>query len=357
MATLFVPKQPVSVQRPLSLRQRLEQLAVSGATGSALLVVLVSALHLLTPQRSGILALTQIFAPYLFLALVPLIPLICCKHTRLLRIALGMGGVVFGLRFGPSLVSWPPAVTPNTPQLSAISWNTYVDNRNTVVLTHTLADSGAGVVALQEFTYAHSGAIKANAELNRLYPWQIHIPGRADGMGLLSRYPILEQGRLDNPNLPDENPILWARLDIGAGRTLLAINAHPRPGRIGFLGDLPVPHDFEPSTRDAEIRFIHEFVTARLAEGESLLLMGDFNLTEREPAYRELVAGLQDAHAAAGVGTGHSWRPSRIMQSGFALIRIDYLLSSPQLRPLATTTDCTPRGGDHCIVRGVFELQ
>ncbi len=335
----------------------MERLAVAAATGSALLVVTLSALHLLAPQRSGILALTQIFAPYLFLVLVPLMPLVFCKQTRLLRFALAMCIVVFGVRFGTNLVSWPPKATPNVPHISVLSWNTYVDNRDTAMLTNTLVDSAAGVVALQEFTHTQSDAIHSDAELNRLYPWQILVPGGTDGMGLLSSYPILEQGRLDNPNLPDANPILWARLDVGGGRTLLVINAHPRPGRIGYMGKLPVPNDFEPSTRDAEIRYIREFVAPRLVQGEPLLLMGDFNLTDQESAYRELVAGLQDAHAAAGVGMGNTWRPSRIMQYGFALLRIDYLLSSPQLRPRATTTDCTPRGGDHCIVQSVFELQ
>jgi exonuclease III len=40
----------------------------------------------------------------------------------------------------------------------------------------------------------------------------------------------------------------------------------------------------------------------------------------------------------------------------FGLLRIDYLLSTPDLRPLHASADCTPRGSDHCIVRAEFEL-
>ena len=32
---------------------------------------------------------------------------------------------------------------------------------------------------------------------------------------------------------------------------------------------------------------------------KSLLLMGDFNVTEREPAYHDLAEGLQDAYRQA----------------------------------------------------------
>jgi exonuclease III len=39
------------------------------------------------------------------------------------------------------------------------------------------------------------------------------------------------------------------------------------------------------------------------------------------------------------------------------LLRIDYLLASPAVTPLSMTTDCTPRGSDHCLVRGRFEIK
>jgi endonuclease/exonuclease/phosphatase (EEP) superfamily protein YafD len=265
--------------------------------------------------------------------------------------------IIFATRFGPDWISLPARPTGTAPQIAVLSWNTYVDNRQPLSIPTTLRTSPATVVALQELTVAQSDAIRDDVELQRRYPWRMLVPGGADGMGLLSSHPILEQGRLNNPTLPDAFPALWARLNVGEGRSLLVVNAHPRPGRIGFRSDPPIPTDFDPTTRDAEIRYIHEFVALKLAQGERVLLMGDFNVTDREPAYRELVAGLQDAHAAVGIGPGHTWRHARIMHYGFALLRIDYLLASPDIRPLSATSDCTPRGGDHCIVQGVFELQ
>jgi hypothetical protein len=37
-----------------------------------------------------------------------------------------------------------------------------------------------------------------------------------------------------------------------------------------------------------------------------------------------------------------------LRQLSVGLLRIDYVLSTPDLVPIAFQTDCTPRGGDHC---------
>jgi hypothetical protein len=72
---------------------------------------------------------------------------------------------------------------------------------------------------------------------------------------------------------------------------------------------------------------------------------------------RQAGGRLTDAHRAVGVGLGSSWRPAFLMQRcPRGLIRIGYQLSSPGLRPLRITTDCTPRGSDHCLLAAVFDL-
>jgi endonuclease/exonuclease/phosphatase (EEP) superfamily protein YafD len=86
-----------------------------------------------------------------------------------------------------------------------------------------------------------------------------------------------------------------------------------------------------------------------------LLLVGDFNTTEREVAYAELARGLTDAHRAVGWGTGHSWRLRPTWPLG--LIRIDYQWGSPRVTPMRLNTDCTPHGSDHCMLTGTFAVQ
>ena len=79
--------------------------------------------------------------------------------------------------------------------------------------------------------------------------------------------------------------------------------------------------------------------------------------TRSLPGYGELSRGLHDAHLDVGAGTGSTWRPDQLKWLPFGILRIDYLLSSPNLVPLSASTDCTPRDSDHCILSGAFQLE
>src|SRR5918999_254548 len=85
---------------------------VASAYPAALL--LLSALHVVAPQRHGVLALTQILAPHLFVGLIPVLSLLLWPPARwgplpLLSLS---AALVAAVRFGPGLVSWPASETP-----------------------------------------------------------------------------------------------------------------------------------------------------------------------------------------------------------------------------------------------------
>jgi endonuclease/exonuclease/phosphatase (EEP) superfamily protein YafD len=94
---------------------------------------------------------------------------------------------------------------------------------------------------------------------------------------------------------------------------------------------------------------IREDVDAWLAAGERVLVIGDYNVTPTEAGYARLVEGLRDAHAEAGNGSGWTWRPHRLATLRVGVIRIDYVLSSPELEPIGTELRCDVPG-DHCIL-------
>ena len=102
------------------------------------------------------------------------------------------------------------------------------------------------------------------------------------------------------------------------------------------------------SLREASIR--------SSASGTPLVLLGDFNIVDREVGYGELSAGLTDAQHAVGLGPGLTWRPEEIEWLPFGLLRIDYVFSANGLVPLTSGPDCTPRGSDHCILHATLEL-
>jgi vancomycin resistance protein VanJ len=188
--------------------------------------------------------------------------------------------------------------------------------------------------------------------------------GYGAGMALLSQFPIIEHGKLTTP------PTLWARLCMGEGRQLMVVSAHPTFFPPRPEGDVPKPprtlrqklrHVFDPrflryrtAHRDDGIRQVRVLVDQLLAEDAPLLLVGDFNVTEREQAYHELAVGLNDVHRAVGTGSGHTWRPEWLARWPLALLRIDYMWCNSALKPLRMSVDRTPRGSDHSLIHGVF---
>jgi endonuclease/exonuclease/phosphatase family metal-dependent hydrolase len=192
--------------------------------------------------------------------------------------------------------------------------------------------------------------------LARVYPYRLLYPdGCPPGSAILSKLPILEHSRFDGGQSNEQIPRgCWARLDTGNGNSLTVIGAHPYPP----MGNCRLPVCIDPSKRDAQIARLRQAgsVNAFLESGTPFLLVGDFNVTDREPAYRELSAGLRDAQLEVGSGAGSTWAPLTFMRRGIPLIRIDYLFSSPSVTPLTMKVDCTPHGSDHCMLFGTFEL-
>ncbi len=331
---------------------------LAAAYPAALLVL--SLQQVLMPQRNGLLAIGQLLAPHLFLAALLLMPLVLIgrpprirRSRRVLRLALTVLVVVGLVRFVPGMVSLPATESPDATQVSVTSWNRQaLDGPSTEDFLAVLRASGSTVIAIQELRIDDAAGIEADPTLAARYPYRVLQPhGGTFGMGLLSAYPIVEEGWREDPHT------VWGRLDMGDGRSLTVVNSHPLPGAIETLASLPIPVDYQVSDRDAAIdRLRAELVDPLLVDGEPLLLVGDFNTTVREPAFAELARGLIDVHAAVGLGPGSTWRPDRLEWLPMGLLRIDHLLAGPGVTPLRIATDCTPRGSDHCIVHAVLEM-
>src|SRR5689334_18468382 len=75
------------------------------------------------PQRAGLLALSEVFAPYLFAPLLVLWPLALPRGRRAVRVALLACAVVFGVRFLPLHFAQAQAPAGQTPTLRVLQWN------------------------------------------------------------------------------------------------------------------------------------------------------------------------------------------------------------------------------------------
>jgi len=320
------------------------------------LLALLSMVHTLFPSRSGLLALSQVFAPYLFVPLPLVLPVAWFRRSLILRVGLVLCALLFLVRFTPRFLAVSPHEEPGALHVTVMNWNVYVGGREDQIKS-MLAASRSDIVALEEVSWSW---IESDTQLTRIYPHRSCIyPGdRIGGMCLLSIYPIIEE-RIPAapPGTWDQVRVLSTRLDLGEGRTLRAVVAHPPPPYIARAG-FPLVGPYDTSKRDATIAHIRAAIDPYLRDGEPLLLLGDFNVTEREPAYSDLTRDLLDAFALRGEGNGNTWGPPALPLFGWTpFLRIDYLLSSRSVVPLSAVTNCTPHGSDHCIVRGRFEIR
>jgi vancomycin resistance protein VanJ len=305
----------------------------------------------MSPQRGGPLAISEILAPHLLVPLVLLLPFAARRPARLLRVAIVLAAAVGVVRFGPGVVSLPASSPPAATTLRFLSWNLETGLPRSSDVIGVLAATDADVVALQELTPEHAAAIEADTasagrfEYRALFP----VTGTA-GIGLLSRFPLDGVAHGMNPS------IVQASVRLPKGGVVAVIDAHPFPGRITTVTDFRVPLGFDAAERDAAIRSVRALIDAALARNERLVVIGDFNVTDREPAYDDLSKGLLDAHREVGQGTGSTWRPDRMKFLPFGVLRIDYVFGGGGIAPTEVSEDCTPRGTDHCILRAAIAV-
>jgi vancomycin resistance protein VanJ len=332
-------------------------LALIGALYAGFLLAL-SVINAAAPQCNGLLALSQILALLLFMPLLLFVPLAFARVSprllgvrRALHIGLVACAVVAVVRFVPA---WIPA-SPRLPaggglELGVTSWNMEGDATSPSAVVGALQRAPSGIVGLSELAEPTSAAIAADFGLLARFPYRTLSP-RDDslGIGLLSSYPFVGA-----PSVRLDPPLLQAQLVLGGGRSAVVVVTHPEPGHLRTVGAVPV--DFDTSVRDAEIATIRSAIDPVLARGQPLLLLGDFNTTDREPIYRELSAGLMELQRSVGWGPGPTWRPDSVKWLPFGLLRIDMVFTGAGAAPLRVSPDCTPRGSDHCVVHAVVTL-
>ncbi|MGM0375113.1 MAG: endonuclease/exonuclease/phosphatase family protein, partial [Chloroflexota bacterium] len=203
-------------------------------------------------------------------------------------------------------------------------------------IVEVMETSGAEVIAIQELPDGMVPTIQE--ELGDLYPYQVFFGGGFSGIGLISRYPILEEEPflLEGPR-----PYLMADLKVGSD-IVTVIAAHP-PVMIGPGGGSA------PGAADMQ-------TLAEMAVGEGrTIIMGDFNFTDQNQDYRVLArAGLIDAHRAAGWGFGSTY-PRRGWTGGFRLplVRIDHVFLAGEIYPQRVWVG-RDGGSDHLPVLAIL---
>jgi endonuclease/exonuclease/phosphatase family metal-dependent hydrolase len=195
-------------------------------------------------------------------------------------------------------------------------------------LIAALAARAPAVVGLVEVPQSRAEVLAADPDLAVLYPYQEYRPYAAHGgIAILSSYPM--ETTPDDPSVP----VLQVFLDID-GTRVAVIEAH-------------ATNPLTSSGRDAELGRIRELVEELQTAGYPVVLAGDLNTNDFEPAFWSLSDGLRRA------SSGATWGPD---PDGPALLKIDHILTTPDLAPADAVVDCDASGSDHCLVEAVIGL-
>ncbi len=225
------------------------------------------------------------------------------------------------------------------------------DEFKKILLTEPRPD----VICLQEVSE------RVEIELRQEFP-ELHIyKTDMKGAAIVSRYPILRRGVLDNNQR--RNGTLWVDISIRQ-KTVRIYNIHLQSNHLSLAGydNITEPDASSERVFNGLVEGIKKYarsVPKRAEQGKALkehmhqsphpvIACGDFNDSPMSFAYRHIRGDLSDAFLSSGHGWGTTWR-GRI-----PLLRIDYILYD-QTHFMNTAYSCdTSTLSDHNPTKATF---
>jgi vancomycin resistance protein VanJ len=287
----------------------------------AALLVAYLLLRVFTTGHFWPVELISVVAHWLLLLAILLLPVALAWRHWPGVILLSISGIAFLWLFGGLFVPWGSDTkacgTEGRPaSLTVMTYNISNGLATPDSLIEAIGGSGAEVVGLQELPAEQIPILQRG--LQEAYPHQALYGTGISGIGLLSRYPLMEEELFE---LQGIHPYLRAELEI-EGKRLTIIVAHP-------------PVTFGPGAPEAPSR-ADMWVLAEMAiEARPTIVIGDFNFTDQNEGYQVLIgAGLVDAHRSAGRGLGLTYPLKNLSGAGrIPLIRIDHVLVTEDVCP------------------------
>ncbi|MFN8446697.1 MAG: endonuclease/exonuclease/phosphatase family protein [Caldilineaceae bacterium] len=312
--------------------------------------------------------LLTLFSPWFFLPVPLLVALAWLNGTAASAYWLILPALLFGWEYGRYFL--PKAKKGIQPQLAVstavpptnlrvMTWNILYTNTNVKAALAAIQLQQPDVLALQELGVTLAQGLVA--ALATEYPYQmLHASDSPSGYGIFSRYPIPHS---IPPKLHGDHHWCHEVTIALDGEKITVINAHPRIPDIHLvrLAGIPIPVGFDTELQDVQLRRLLQRVDQ--VRGR-LLVMGDFNLSERQPMYGEFACRLHDAQREAGWGLGFTFPTNLAILDYFKVpipalpmlpfLRLDYIFYNDGWQPLRTSSG-RAAGSDHCYL--VVDLQ
>jgi endonuclease/exonuclease/phosphatase (EEP) superfamily protein YafD len=214
---------------------------------------------------------------------------------------------------------------------TVMTQNVYFRNTHTDQIVNAIEANHPDIIGLNELNISVGQELAS--QISEEYPYYRIEKGH----GIFSRFPIEDYTTFEMAEW-DWGTRLAQKciLDIDGHRVTL-IHAHPytvpiEAKKLTFFGiPLAIPLGLDNQYRDADI----EGVLSQMAQvDESLIVIGDFNLTDQQNDYAKLTRNLRDAHRESGWGMGLTF--ARFPRLGIPMWRIDYVFYSPDMAALSS---------------------
>jgi endonuclease/exonuclease/phosphatase (EEP) superfamily protein YafD len=298
------------------------------------------------------LALLNSFVPYLFLPIVLLLPICLFCRSWSCWAGVVLPTLVFvGLYGQLFLPGWSaPVATGNIP-LTVMTFNVWGGSQSQQTAQVILDNGSPDIVALQELTPEMAEVLLE--EVGKEYPYHIFdAQARHRGMGILSRYPLIE---IDSSHLANSAwQIQIARIEAESG-DFTFYNVHPNATNIliYFEEGLSVADNVQASF-ELRKQLIESLVADIDQHQGSVIVAGDFNSTDQTEVYQLMRGVLKDAHRTVGWGFGHTFPAYAGSFRGIPIfprqMRIDMIFYSPEFVPLSSRVGKTYGESDHLPV-------
>jgi endonuclease/exonuclease/phosphatase (EEP) superfamily protein YafD len=328
------------------LKRTTRGLLIGMAVLYCVVVVALGLIWTFGPDGIWWLELSNIFALFLFAPLLLLTPAALLLRSDWLRGATLLTLAAFLALFGSRLV--PPFGWPaQGSQLRVMTINQLYTNERIADLIKAIRAQDADIIAIQELSTPLAEA--AGQQLSDRYPYQFLSPGPEDyGLGILSRYPLLATERTRG--------FMGQQMTVDVdGMPITVVNVHlnapqAQTRRLRQFRPVKVVLDYDTSLRARDFPGLLQEIDTIAGP---LIVMGDFNTSDREPPYADLATRLQDAYRETGWGFGFTFPNDKQLarlKVPFPLVRIDYVWSRAGIVPTTARVVCDSGGSDHCAV-------
>lgn len=307
-------------------------------------------LRFLVGEQLTMVAFFNTFAHLLWMPALILLPICLIFRQWRLSAMLIPAVAAFLITYGPQFIPREPPTLAQGEPVRLLTYNVLAQQTEFELTEAIINDIDADIVAMQEISMA--GRDTFPDMFADVYPYRAFYATyfTTQGMGLMSRYPILEETFWQSDFVP--SPLGFMRVVIdGPDGPLTIYNAHPsHPGMGGSF--------FDPRYRGLEIADLLD--RARDEDGP-VILIGDFNMPDLSSDYAAITAEYTDAYRTVGWGMGWTFPDAaggfpgvlnvvplpRRMVPVFPFLRLDYVFYRGSIQATQAEVWRTSGQSDH----------